>query len=128
VFAVMDNKSVSVNGSRCLILYMNVVVLLIKILNTIQNELLATFVSLGVFLHCTILALSLPCRFAESYGLSILSLSKSKLNPWEWSQVPWNGVECLGMQPNALECNRVPPSLKLSFALLHISTLFLYRI
>jgi hypothetical protein len=35
VFAVMDNKSVSVNGSGCLISYVNVVVLLIKILNTI---------------------------------------------------------------------------------------------
>jgi hypothetical protein len=35
VFAVMDNKSVSVNGYICLISYVNVVVLLIKILNTI---------------------------------------------------------------------------------------------
>jgi hypothetical protein len=50
VFSVVDNKSVSVNGSRFLISYMNVVVLLInKILNTIQNELHATFVSLGDF-------------------------------------------------------------------------------
>jgi hypothetical protein len=29
VFAEMDNKSVSVNGSRCLISYVNVVVLII---------------------------------------------------------------------------------------------------
>jgi hypothetical protein len=31
VFAKMDNKSVTVNGSRCLISYMNVVVLIIEI-------------------------------------------------------------------------------------------------
>jgi hypothetical protein len=31
VFAKMDNKSVSVNEFRCLISYMNVVVLIIKI-------------------------------------------------------------------------------------------------
>jgi hypothetical protein len=35
MFVIMDNKSVSVNGSMCLISYINVVVLLIKILNTI---------------------------------------------------------------------------------------------
>jgi hypothetical protein len=32
VFAITDNKSVWVNGSRCLISYVNVVVLLVKIL------------------------------------------------------------------------------------------------
>jgi hypothetical protein len=68
VFAEMDNKSISVNGSRCLISYVNVVVLIIKIQNTIQNELPVTFVSLGVFVYSTILALNLPCRFADSYG------------------------------------------------------------
>jgi hypothetical protein len=61
VLVVMDNKSLSVNGSRCLISYVNVVILLIKILNTIQNELPATFVSLSVFMYCAILALNLPC-------------------------------------------------------------------
>jgi hypothetical protein len=66
VFAVMDSKSVLINRSRCLISYVNVVVLLIKILNTIQNELPMTFVSLGVFMYSTILALNLPCRFADS--------------------------------------------------------------
>jgi hypothetical protein len=45
VFAEMDNKSVLVNGSRCSISYVNVV-LIIKIQNTIQNESFATFVSL----------------------------------------------------------------------------------
>jgi hypothetical protein len=61
VFAVMDNKSVSINESRCLILYMNVAILLIKILNTIQNVLPATFVSLSVFMYCAIITLNLPC-------------------------------------------------------------------
>jgi hypothetical protein len=66
VFVVMDSKSVSVNRSRCLISYVNVVVLLIKILNTIQNKLPATFVSLGVFMYYVILDLNLPCLFANS--------------------------------------------------------------
>jgi hypothetical protein len=61
VFVIMDNKSVSVNGSRFLISYMNVVVLQIKILNSIQNELPATFVSLGVFVYPTILSVNLTC-------------------------------------------------------------------
>jgi hypothetical protein len=65
VLAEMDHKSVSVNGSRCLISYVNVVVLIIKIQNTIQNELPVTFVSLSVFVDSAILALNLPCRFAE---------------------------------------------------------------
>jgi hypothetical protein len=68
VFAEMYNKSVSVNRSRCLISYVNVVVLIIKIQNTIQNELLVTFVSLKVFVYSIILALNLPGRFADSYG------------------------------------------------------------
>jgi hypothetical protein len=61
----MDNKSVSVNRSRCLISYVNVVVLLIKILNTIRNELSATFVSLGVFVYSTILALNLTLPICQ---------------------------------------------------------------
>jgi hypothetical protein len=61
VFVIMDNKSVSVNGSRFLISYMNVVVLQIKILNSIQNELPATFVSLSVFVYPTILSVNLTC-------------------------------------------------------------------
>jgi hypothetical protein len=61
VFDEMDNKSISVNGSRCLISYVNVVVLIIKIQSTIQIELPATFVSLGGFVYSTILALNLPC-------------------------------------------------------------------
>jgi hypothetical protein len=108
VFTVMDNKSVSVNGSTCLISYVNVVILLIKILNTIQNELLVTFVSLSVFMYCAILDFNLPCQFADLYGPSMLSLSKSKLSPWEWSWMPWNAAECLRMQSSALECSRVP--------------------
>jgi hypothetical protein len=36
--------------------------------NTIKNELPATFVSLKVFVYSAILALNLPCRFADSYG------------------------------------------------------------
>jgi hypothetical protein len=35
VFTEMDNKSVSVNGSSCLISYVNVVVLITKIQTTI---------------------------------------------------------------------------------------------
>jgi hypothetical protein len=61
VFAEMDNKSVSVNGSMCLISYVNVVVLIIKIQNAIQNELSVNFVSLEVFMYSAILALNLPC-------------------------------------------------------------------
>jgi hypothetical protein len=57
----MDNKSVSVNESKSLISYVNVVLLIIKIQNAIQNELSATFVSLEVFLYSAILALNLPC-------------------------------------------------------------------
>jgi hypothetical protein len=56
----MYNKSVSVNGFRCLISYVNVVVLIIKIQNTIQNELPTTFVSLEVFVYSAIQALNLP--------------------------------------------------------------------
>jgi hypothetical protein len=59
VFAEMCNKTVSVNGSECLISYVNVVVLIIKIQNIIQNELSATFVSLEVFVYYVILALNL---------------------------------------------------------------------
>jgi hypothetical protein len=65
VFAKMDNKSVLVNGSMCLILYVNVVVLIIKIQNTIQNKLPATFVSFEVFGYSTILTLNLPCRSVD---------------------------------------------------------------
>jgi hypothetical protein len=61
VLAEMDNKSVSVNESKSLISYVNVVLLIIKIQNAIQNELSATFVSLEVFLYSAILALNLPC-------------------------------------------------------------------
>jgi hypothetical protein len=61
VFAEMDNKSVSVNGSMCLISYVNDVVLIIKIQNAIQNELSVNFVSLEVFMYSAILALNLPC-------------------------------------------------------------------
>jgi hypothetical protein len=68
VFAEMDNKSVSVNGSRCFVSNVNVVVLIIKIQNTIQNKLPVTFVSLKVFVYSAILALNLPCRFVDSYG------------------------------------------------------------
>jgi hypothetical protein len=39
VFAEIYNKSVSINGSSCLISYVNVIVLIIKIQNTIQNKL-----------------------------------------------------------------------------------------
>jgi hypothetical protein len=68
VFAEMYNKSVLVNLSSCLIPYMNVIVLIIKIQNTIQNKLSVTFVSLEVFVYSAILALILPGRFADSYG------------------------------------------------------------
>jgi hypothetical protein len=68
VFAEIDNKSVSVNGSRYLISYVNVVVLIIKIQNAIQNELPVTFVSLEVFVYSAILALNLPYQFVDSYG------------------------------------------------------------
>jgi hypothetical protein len=61
VFATMGNKSVLVNESRCLISYVNVVVLIIKIQNTIQNELPVTFISLKVFMYSAILALNSPC-------------------------------------------------------------------
>jgi hypothetical protein len=54
VFAEIDNKSVSVNGSRHLISYVNVVVLIIKIQNAIQNELPVTFVSVEVFVYSAI--------------------------------------------------------------------------
>jgi hypothetical protein len=64
----MDNKSVLVNGSRCLISYVNVVVLIIKIQNTIQNELPAIFISLELFMYYAILVLNLSCRFTDSYG------------------------------------------------------------
>jgi hypothetical protein len=76
-----------------LISYVNVVVLLIKILNTIKDELPVTFVSLGVFVYSVILGINLPCRFLDSYGSSMLSLSESNLSPWEWSRVPWNVPE-----------------------------------
>jgi hypothetical protein len=42
---------------------------------------------------------------------SMLSLSESKLSPWEWSRVPCSIAECLGIQQSAMECSRVPPSL-----------------
>jgi hypothetical protein len=76
VFDEMVNKSISVNESRCLISYANVVVLIIKIQSTIQIELPMAFVSLGGFVYSIILALNLPCRFADSYGSSMLCLSE----------------------------------------------------
>jgi hypothetical protein len=69
VFAEMDNKSVSVNGSRCFVSNVNVVVLIIKIQNTIQNKLLVTFVSLKVFVYSAILALNLPCDLLTHMAL-----------------------------------------------------------
>jgi hypothetical protein len=83
MFAEMYNKSVSINGSRCLISYVNIVVLIIKMQNTIQNELLAAFVSLEVFVYSTILALILPGRFADSYGPpSSVNNFSSIVNNW----------------------------------------------
>jgi hypothetical protein len=74
----MDNNSFSVNGSRCLISYVNVVVLIIKIQNTIQNELVATFVSLGGFLY----------------------------SAFEYYRVLWNLAECHEMHISTLFCIR----------------------
>jgi hypothetical protein len=68
MFTEMDNKSVSFNGYRCLISYVNVVILIIIIQNTIENELPAIFISLEVFVYSAILALNLPFRFTDSYG------------------------------------------------------------
>jgi hypothetical protein len=51
VFDEMDNNSSLVNRLRCLISFVNVVVLIIKIQSTILNELAATFISLGGFLY-----------------------------------------------------------------------------
>jgi hypothetical protein len=91
VFAVMDNKSVWVNGSRCLISYVNVIVLLIKILNTIQNEFLWPLFH-SVFL-CTLQSQSsiyladLPTHMGPSCSVYPSS-----------SWVPLNTAKCLGMQ------------------------------
>jgi hypothetical protein len=90
-------KSVWVNGSSCLISYVNVVALL----NIIQNELIVTFVSLRVFVYPSIQAVNAHCWFADSYGPSMLSLSESKLGSLQCSWVSWNAAECLGMQPSA---------------------------
>jgi hypothetical protein len=49
----------------------NVVVLIIKIQNTIQNELPATFVSLGVFVYSAILSLNLPLFHIALHAQSI---------------------------------------------------------
>jgi hypothetical protein len=76
VFIVMDNESVSVNGSRCLISYVNVVVLLII---TIKDELFAAFVSLRIIVYLAILGVNIPCRIADSYRPSMLMLSESNL-------------------------------------------------
>jgi hypothetical protein len=46
VFAITDNKSVWVNGSKCLISYVNVVVLLIKILEWLLIQLAKFYVLL----------------------------------------------------------------------------------
>jgi hypothetical protein len=56
VFNVINNESVEVNGSKCLILLANIVVLLI---HNIKNELPATFVSLGVIMYPSIIAVNL---------------------------------------------------------------------
>jgi hypothetical protein len=53
-----------------------------------------TFVSLGVFVYSAIPVVNLPCRFTNSYGPFMLSLSEFKLSPFEYSRVPWNAVEC----------------------------------
>jgi hypothetical protein len=81
VFVVMYLiiKSVWVNRFGCLISYVNVFALL----NIIQNELTVTFVSLGVFVYPSVQAINVRCRFADSYGPSMLSLSESKLG---WMQ------------------------------------------
>jgi hypothetical protein len=99
VFTVMYLiiKSVWVNRSDCLILYVNVVALL----NIIQNELTATFVSLGVFVYPSIQVVNVRCQFTDSYESSMLSLSESKLSSLECSRVPWNATECIEIQPSA---------------------------
>jgi hypothetical protein len=90
-------KSVWVNGSGCLISYVNVITLL----NIIQNELTVTFVSLRIFIYLSIQAVNVCCRFANSYGPSMLSLSNSKLGSLECSQVAWNAAKCLEIQSSA---------------------------
>jgi hypothetical protein len=67
---------------------------IVTLLNIIQNELTATFVSLGVFVYPSIQAVNVCCRFADSYRPSMLSLSESKLGSLECSRVTWNAAEC----------------------------------
>jgi hypothetical protein len=64
VFDEMDNNSSLVNRLRCLISYMNVVVLIIQIQSTILNELAATFVSLGGFLYSCLRMLPSALKFS----------------------------------------------------------------
>jgi hypothetical protein len=78
---------------------MNVVALL----NIIHNDLSVTFVSLRVFVYPSIQAVNVRCRFADSYGPSMLSLSESKLGSLECSWVPWNAAECLRMQSSTIK-------------------------
>jgi hypothetical protein len=76
---------------------------LVALLNTIQIDLSVIFVSLEVFVHPSIQAVNVHCRFADSYVPCITSLSESKLGSLECSRVPWNAVECLGMQLSAIK-------------------------
>jgi hypothetical protein len=63
--------------------YVNVVALQ----NSIQNELTVTFVSLRIFVYPSIQAINVCCKFADSYGPSMLSLSESKLDSLECNLV-----------------------------------------
>jgi hypothetical protein len=71
------------------------------LLNTIQNELIVTFVSLEIFVYPSIQVVNVCCRFANSYGTSMLSLSESKFSSLYCNRVPWNTPECLRMQLSA---------------------------
>jgi hypothetical protein len=86
----MDKNSFSVNGSRCLISYVNVVVLIIQIQNIIHNGFAATFVSLSGFLYSAFECCRVLWNSAKCHGM-------------HWSSTNSIIVICIGYKYYVLE-------------------------
>jgi hypothetical protein len=102
VFVVMYLiiKSIWVNGSGCLISYMNVVALL--------NYYRMSW--LWPLCHSEFLCIhqSKPSTYVVNLLTHMGPPCSVYLSP---SWIPWNATECLRIQSSALECSRVPLSL-----------------
>jgi hypothetical protein len=81
----MVSKSISVNGSRCLISYVNVVVLINKIQKYYTEQVACNLCFTQSFYVLCNPSPQSALPICQLIWPSMLSLSESKLSPWEWS-------------------------------------------